>query len=274
METNVNYTIVGAFVITILTGIILAIIWLSSGFSFEQYNSYMVYMQESVTGLSINSTVEYNGVQVGMVNKISINQQNPRQVEVLLSIKNDTPITQGTVATLTSRGITGISFISLKDNSSNLQPLVALPGQKYPVIKTAPSIFMRLDTALNLLTANFSKIGNALEKLLNPENQQSIQEILINLKEITGTLALNNQRLNAILENTARASQQLMPLINSSNSAMRMLETQTLPSAYRTMNNLDDVSRSLAEISAEIKQNPSILIRGKATPTLGPGEGK
>ncbi|HEX4045681.1 MAG TPA: MlaD family protein, partial [Gammaproteobacteria bacterium] len=130
METNVNYTIVGAFVIFLVTAIVLGIIWLSSGFSFQHYSTYLVHMQESVTGLTIDSPVEYNGVQVGNVTSIEINHDNPRQVELLLNIKKDTPITRGTFATLTSRGITGITYIALKDRGTDLRPLLVAPGQK------------------------------------------------------------------------------------------------------------------------------------------------
>src|ERR1700728_394360 len=121
METNVSYTVVGAFVITLLTATILAIIWLSSGFSFDQYSTFMVYMQESVTGLSIDSPVELNGVNVGTVSSITLNRKNPQLVELLLSIRNDTPLTKGTVATLNTRGFTGIAYLALKDKSTNLR---------------------------------------------------------------------------------------------------------------------------------------------------------
>jgi phospholipid/cholesterol/gamma-HCH transport system substrate-binding protein len=132
---------------------------------------------------------------------------------------------------------------------------------------------MRLDTTLSRLSNNFQKISELLQTLLSPENQQSIQDILLNMKEITGTLALNNQRLNLILENAAKTSQQLMPLVQTSTNAMRMLETQTLPIAYRMLSNLDEVTRSLSEISAEVKQNPAVLLRGTSNQnTLGPGE--
>ena len=41
METNVNYTLVGAFVIALVTATVLAIIWLSSGFSIKENDIYL-----------------------------------------------------------------------------------------------------------------------------------------------------------------------------------------------------------------------------------------
>jgi len=271
MDTNVNYTIVGAFVIILLSAIILAIIWLSSGFSFEQYSTYMVYMQESVSGLSIDSPVEFNGVNVGTVHSIELNRQNPQLVELLLSVKSNTPITQGTVATLTTRGVTGITYIALKDKSTDLRKLKRLGDEPYPIIKTAPSLFLRLDTALSEVSTNLRLVTESIQSVLDKENLRSIKGTLHNLDHITGVMANNSQQITKILTNTAKASEKMAPLLQSSTTAIRLLETQTLPTAYRLLDNLDTMTQSFSELSNELKENPSILIRGSIKRT-GPGE--
>src|SRR5687768_5039057 len=98
MDIDKNQVIAGAFVMSLTIVIILAIVWLSSGFSFGEYTTYKVYMQESVGGLSVDAMVEFNGVNVGRVKQVMISHQNPRLVEVLLSVKKDTPVSQGTRA--------------------------------------------------------------------------------------------------------------------------------------------------------------------------------
>ena len=257
MDTNVNYTIVGAFVIFLVTAIILGIIWLSSGFSVETFSNYMIYSQEAVTGLSIDAPVEYNGVNVGTVSNISLNHENPQLVEVLLKIKTSTPITQGTVATLQTKGITGITYVALKDKSTNLAPLVALAGQKYPVINTAPSFFLRLDAALTKLTKSLSRVSESISTLLDPQNLQSIKQTLQNLNDITSTLAGTKKQMITIMNNTEHATKQFSPVLQNFTS-------QTMPATTNVLNNLNS-------FSSELKENPSILIRGTATP-LGPGE--
>lgn len=272
METNVNYTVVGSFVIILLACLILAIIWLSSGFSFEKSSMYLIYMRESVSGLGIDSEVEFNGVDVGSVKSVELNDQNPQLVEVLISIKSNTPITQGTVATLSSRGLTGVVYVALKDDSSDLRPLKVEPGQIYPVIPTAPSIFVRLDTALEQASQNFKKITNSMEALLDAENLAAFKQTLRNLQVVTNTLALNNQRLTTILQNTQAASLKLSPLLETSTQAIRTLQTQTLPVAYTMLESLNTTAINLKEVSNQLKQNPAVLIRGAAPAPLGPGE--
>ncbi len=272
METNVNYTIVGIFVIALTSAIVMSIIWLSSGFSFDQFKTYEVDMQESVNGLSIDSPVEYNGVEVGSVKSVEIDHQNPQLVELLLSIKSETPVSQGTVATLATRGVTGITYISLKDKGENLAPLQKQQGQKYPIIPTAPSLFVRLDTALSRASENLHKLTEDINALLSQENLESIRLTLANLSRITGNMAANSKQIDAILRNSAKLSGQLTPLIQSSTNTMRILEVQTLPATYRMLSNLDATTRSLAETAAELKENPSIIIRGVNRNNYGPGE--
>lgn len=272
MDTKVNYAIVGAFVIILSSCLVLSVLWLSAGFSIDAYANYEVFMQESVTGLSTDATVEYNGVAVGNVKTISINKQNPNVVDLLLSVKAQTPITQGTIAMLNTRGLTGITYIALKDKGDNLEPLHAVGNQRYPVIKTAPSFFLQLDTALTRLNQSVSRVSQSIQDLLEPGNLQSIKQILANMDRITTTIADNSQKLTYILNNASIASQQLPLFLKSSANTIDALKNQTLPETNRVLNNLGTITDNLAELSREIRQNPAILIRGKAPQVLGPGE--
>ena len=272
METNVNYTLVGIFVLTLLSVMIVTIIWLSSGISGNPTKTFKVYMTESVSGLNIDSPVEYNGVSVGAVKSIALNQKNPQLVEVLLNITQSTPITEGTVATLNVKGLTGIAYIALQDRGLNTTPLQALKGQAYPVIKTAPSFFLRLDTAITKLNDNLHQVSASIRLLMDQENLRSVKEILLNIKQITSTLNANGKSFSQIMQNTAAASRQFPPLLESANDAIQLFSSQTLPAANDAAGNFATISGNLTAVSQEIKQNPAILLRGTAPRHLGPGE--
>lgn len=232
METNVNYTLVGAFVITLICFIILSIIWLSSDLTIGQYISYKVYMNESVAGLNVDSNVEFNGVDVGTVKNIQIDAYNPHLVVLLLRIKKATPITRGTRAVLSSRGLTGVTYIALIDHGKDLTPLRVNKGDVYPIIAAAPSFLGRLDTSFHKLVEGINKMANSIQILLNEENLHNLKDILTDTQQITRTLAANADLIN----------------------------------------NLDTIVKNLAIISADIKENPAILIRGTKSQHLGPGE--
>ena len=98
METTVNYARVGAFVIVLFFLMMAGVIGLSKGLSRGQYTTYQVFMKESISGLSVDAPIEFNGVPIGRLQSIEIDQKDPQVVMLLLDIKNLTPITQGTQA--------------------------------------------------------------------------------------------------------------------------------------------------------------------------------
>ncbi len=265
MDSKVNYAAVGAFVISLITAMVLGIIWLSSGLTVDEYSIYQVNMVEAVSGLSIDATVEYNGVNVGTVKSIDINKTDPQAVVLLLRVRNNTPMTYGTVATLATRGLTGITYIALKDKGQDLRPLVALKGERYPIIKTSPSLLLQLNTGLQKLTESLTQVSTTFKDLFDHQNLLAIKETLINMREITANIASNNQKLNNILENTSIASQRFPVLLQS-------IESQTLPETNHIINNLNALTNNLIGLSTELRDNPSVLIRGKRPQPLGPGE--
>lgn len=272
MDTKVNYVMVGTFVIFLISAIVLSIIWLSSGLNVQDYKTYQVDMQEAVTGLNLDATVEYNGVNVGTVKKIALHPDNPRSVELLLRVRRDTPITYGTVATLATRGLTGITYIALKDKGDDVRPLVALKNQEYPIIKTAPSLLLQLNIGLQKLTESLNQVSTTFKNLFDQQNLLMIKETLVNLRLITSNMAANNEKFNAILANTTIATQRLPTLIQSSEQTLRTFESETLPQTNQIIANLNTITNNLSGMSEELRDNPSILIRGKQPRALGPGE--
>lgn len=244
METNVHYTLVGLFVILLTAVIVVAVAWMTTGFKMNEYTLYKVYMTEPVSGLTSDEPVEFNGVAVGKIKDIVINKHNPELVEILLSIKSDTPVTRGTVATLSLRGLTGVTYISLEDKGEDRAPLLAAADQLYPVIKTKPSILVRLDTILTQLNQSFGKITNGFDKIGNSISALLSRE---NIHTFKGFL-------------------------NSGKNSFNTLQTKTLPAANETITQYGDLAHELSETVQEIKQNPSALLRGQGRPEPGPGE--
>ncbi|MFZ0219349.1 MAG: MlaD family protein [Candidatus Aquirickettsiella sp.] len=265
MESKVNYTLVGAFVLILTIALIIFITWLSAGLSTKHYKNFLVIMNESVAGLGINSSVKYNGVNVGIVKKIFLNKKNPEQVRLILQIEEHTPITEGTTATLNSQGLTGITYVALQGSDTNLNPIPLFPAEKYPIIKSSPSLFLRLDTTLRNLNNNMNQITHDINDVLGGGNPILFRKILNNLSITSYHLASQSKRLDAILINTARSTRAFPSLMNT-------LTQQTLPSTNQVLNNLNIMTDNLLELSDNLKQNPSILIRGQKPPPLGPGE--
>ena len=221
MENKVNLSVVGAFVIVLTVVMIAGALWLTSGvYSRKAYDPYETYMTESVSGLTLNSTVRYRGVEVGFVRQIVLAPGNVEQVRVRLEIERGTPVKTDTVATLQTQGLTGISYVELNGGRKDSPALQARAGQQVPVIEAGPSLIARLETVTPVLMANLSHAVDNVNALLNEPNRRALSTTLADLATLTQTLAKRSATIDAALvssalalEGTARASTELPQLL-------------------------------------------------------------
>ena len=99
------------------------------------------------------------------MHKIALAPGNVEQVQLTLDIERGTPVKVDTVAVLQTQGLTGIKLIELTGGSLNSPPLQKKVGEKYPVIKAAPSRIKRLDTALSGLIMNINRVSENFNTL-------------------------------------------------------------------------------------------------------------
>lgn len=307
MEAKTNYTMVGLTVLILTAALLAAALWLSVGFDQKKYTVYAVYIHEAVSGLSEESPVKYNGVQVGYVRKIELNRLDPQQVKILLDIEDGTPITTSTTATLISQGITGTTYVGLSATSSDLTPLKKIPKEPYPIIPARPSLFNQLDSVLKEVSENINSVSVEIRRIFDKKNAESLHNTLINLEKFTGVLADNKQHIDRTLENTdimvgniAKVSKELPRLsqdlkisiahitrmadsisnagnrvsvaMDSGKSTMDKISQQTIPPAIILLRRLNTIAANLEEVSNQMRQNPSVLIRGTKPLKPGPGE--
>ena len=308
METKVNFAVVGAFVLLLGAALIGGVLWLSSEKSYRKaYDTYLVYMEESVSGLSPDAPVRYRGVQVGRVRRIALAPGNAEKVQLTLDIERGTPIKQSTVALLVTQGLTGIAHVNLTGGGRYSPALETPPGEDYPVIRTGPSLMVRLDAALTTLIANLTRTSEGLNAVLDEGNRASLKQTLANLERISGTLAARSAAIDSgvanaarTMENTARLSTELSGLVERiqrsaeafdrmSNEGARaaastasavegtradlhQLTGETVPEARQLMAELRELTASLRRFSDDLERNPAMLVHGKSGAKPGPGE--
>ncbi|MGH8553147.1 MAG: MlaD family protein, partial [Methylococcales bacterium] len=170
MDTKINYTLVGLFVLILGACVVAAIIWLGSRGTQKNYAIYEVHVHESVAGLNAGAPVKYRGVDVGQVRSIELDKKNPEQVKVLLNIEVGTPIKADTEAVLSRQGLTGIAYVDLAGGSQLAPALTAVPGQRYPLIRAGQSLLLRIDTAVSATQAELFEVTNEVKKVLRNLN--------------------------------------------------------------------------------------------------------
>ncbi len=300
METKVNYTIVGIFVLVFSMALIAGVVWLGAGAEYRKsYNDYLVYMNESVAGLNLNAPVRYRGVSVGRVKEISIAPDKQESVRLLLEIESGITIRESTVATLRSQGLTGIATIELSGGDVQSPVLEAKNGEKYPVIRSAPSLMTRLDATITPILTNLNESIGRLNDTLSEKNRADLSRILSDLAKLSDILARRSNEIDSgvidaskMLANGEKASESLPQLIqrlgktadefekmakDASQSSTAARSTiahvdETIPEFRALMAQLNDLSASLKRVSIEIERNPAILVYGRPAGRPGPGE--
>ncbi len=222
METKVSYAVVGAFVLVLAAAAISGVLWLGSGRAHRKDNvTYAAYFTESVSGLNLHAAVRDRGVEVGTVEEISLDPENPERVRVLMEIERRIPIKEDSQATLSVQGLTGIAHIELSGGSIASPPLRTGAEGGYPVIKTVPSLMLGLEQSASVLIRSLDQTAQRINAVLDEPTRASFRQTIGNLEQVTAALAGRSAEIEATLdatarttENAARASAQIPGLID------------------------------------------------------------
>lgn len=308
METKVSFAIVGAFVLLLGAALIGGVLWLGSEKSYRKaFDTYLVYMEESVSGLNPDAPVRYRGVQVGRVRQIALARGNVEKVELILDIERGTPIKQNTVAVLVTQGLTGIAHVELTGGSRDAPALRTAAGENYPVIPAGPSLLVRMEDAVTTLIGSLTRSSESMSALLDEGNRASLRQTLASLALVSKTLAARSAAIDAgvadaarTMENAARLSGELSGLVEriqrsaaafehmsreverdaakaaaaveGARADLRQATGDTLPETRQLIGELRDLTASLRRFSDRLERDPAMLVRGKAAGKAGPGE--
>ncbi|CAK0750472.1 phospholipid/cholesterol/gamma-HCH transport system substrate-binding protein [Gammaproteobacteria bacterium] len=306
MENRVGYAVVGLFVLLLGLAAVAVALWLAVGTNDKVYDTYLAYMSESVSGLNPEAPVKYRGVDVGRVANIALAPDNPEQVELRLFLERGVPIRRDTVAVLKTQGLTGIAYVELTGGSRTAEPLVSKKGRP-AVIPTAPSLLERLDIAVTTVLGKVEILSGNLAEVLAPENRAALAKTLANLDTITSAVAHRTGTIDQALanagvtmDNTAKASNALVPLLDSLRRGTDAVELaarnlarasdgasaavqdgrhsltrfgqETLPEVTALAIELRDLVAALKRFTEQLQRDPNSLLFGRRDRRLGPGE--
>jgi len=195
METRAAHILVGSFVMLCIAGLVAFSIWVAKVDLEATYKDYDIVFEGSVSGLVNNGTVFYNGIPVGSVVDINLDDYNASRVRVWIKVRSDVPVTQDSVARLEFQGFTGVAFIDLGGGSPNAPALVAAAGQERPVIPAEASSFQQLfNNTPELLAAAIDTLQR-VQSLLNEDAINGVTASIQNVETITANVATASTNL-------------------------------------------------------------------------------
>ncbi len=311
METRSNHVLVGGVVLVLLAIIIGFTVWMAR-LSGGDDQAYDIFFKTSVDGLAKGSAVTFSGVPSGQVKDIALMPDQPEFVRVRITVKAETPVLQGTTATIAGVGFTGVSQINLDGAIKGAPPITEVGPYGAPVIPTKPGALGELLNSAPQLLQQLSTLTERMGELLNDRNQKSLGNILANLDKMSSGLANQTPEIQATLADArvairqaGNAAQQVGALAATTNGqvgpiaadlrktvasaqrsmdalegaisearpGLRAFSTQTVPEVGQLVRDLTEMSEALTGVATKLNRGGAgALIGGGKLPDYKPGK--
>lgn len=289
MENRAHAFIAGLFVIILGAAALVTAKWFK-GDSID-YDHYQVVSQESVTGLSLQASVYYRGVNIGKVNRIYFNPENMQQILIDIVIDGSIHLPSNVYAQLGYQGITGLAYVQLRNepviSSEILQEDAQIPMRQ--------SLLDEVTGYGQNILNNVNELVIKMHQLLDDDNQQQIASILQNIERTTRNFDGIAGSLQPILDSLTHLTtesgvlvEHLDGLLGEINQSMRSVNQQggiidslstsaqemstTIPELRKVSNGLLRNSQNLDRVLHQLEENPQILLFGRPSSLPGPGE--
>ena len=292
---------VGAFVLGCFSVLAFTLIYLINaqlGVHTVPYRTYLRY----AGGLEPGASVLFGGINVGKVTTVRPAVSDPSRIEILLTVKENTPLNEKSVAKLGLLSVMSGAALSITTGSNDAKRL--LPGSTIPSQEAASldeitdKLAVVADNANGLITEVRGELqeisGDARTLLANlnsvtgPPNQRKIRDVLDNVDAMLATERPKIDRLTDQLNVLSQHADETIENVNGTVSEVRepvrkdlaelqdtLLEAKHLLSDMQvlvkandykiddTIENLRTATENLDDLTESVKQRPWSLIRIK-----------
>jgi phospholipid/cholesterol/gamma-HCH transport system substrate-binding protein len=262
---NRAYALAAGLFTLLLSVAAVAIIWWFSGAGQERV-PYLLVSKHSVSGLSAQASVRLRGVEVGAVESVRFDPQNPHLILVRIGVDPGTPVAKDTYAQLGFQGITGLPYVRLEDGGKDYEPLVT-SLQNPARIELRPSLLEQLGSSGEQLLATVTEITERLNAILSDQNMARFSRTIANIENTFGNIASVAKEL----EPSAKALPELLASVERTLEGVPSLiaELKTgaaavprfTESATKTLKRADELLANLNRLSAEITARVDVLDR-------------
>ena len=289
METTRSERIkLGAFML--LCGILICVFlgYVLKRYLSEQYDNYYTIFDTSVNGLFVDAKVKLNGIDVGSVTRITINEENLNEVVVAFKVTHGTPIKIGTRAGMTAgMNLTGEKQVVLSGGSFS-EPNVPEGGlvpaevshfdhitnQAGNIVAHVDSVLVNVNALLSAeKTANLKRVTQGMAKPIEniSKSAESMHRVMGEIEEAKiaakagEDLDILKEKLDAI--DTKAMNENLTKAMESISQLSKRLDGMVYKNQDQVgeaIVELNTVLENLEEFSQKIKNNPSALIREPA----------
>jgi phospholipid/cholesterol/gamma-HCH transport system substrate-binding protein len=248
MERDAHYVAVGAFILLVIAFAVGFVLWYTDANDGLVYERYEIYFTGSVSGLDRGSPVRYLGVDVGSVRRLSIDKSDPTRVQVVVEVDEQAPVSAATRASLGLQGVTGLLYVSLKEQADVDRSAPLRQGASYPVIEAVESDFDAFLASLPELMGRANTLLERFSRVVSDENLNGIADTIKSLRETMATMPQTSkdvQQLVVELRGTVAE-------IHAASQSLRAMTDESRPEVQAALKRMTDVANNLAEASQRV----------------------
>ena len=238
MKTRASNLMIGSTTLAVIAAAFIGLLGLQKIQGIQQRGALRIIFEGSASGLRNGGSVNFDGVQVGEI--LSLKLDNPRKVVALVRLDNSAPIRKDTVVGLEFQGLTGVAAISLTGGAAAAPPV-------------PPD-----EDGIPVLTADLSETESIRDALHNVDrvlvgNQATLKNALLNFETYTASLASKGDAIDSIIRKADNA-------FESFDSAMTKIDNVVPGLADGKADELFHKVKSIRELAESFNKRSGALI--------------
>lgn len=208
METRANYVLVGIFTVAAIAATFLFVYW-SGRFGGSTDNVPIeISIPGSAAGLDTGSRILFNGIRIGVVRSVALDELNPEIAVALGVVDRRAPIKPSTRATISVATLSGTAEVALTGGDATEQNRLALlPDDAEEVIRieASPSAFNDIVASTQSLLDRADIIFKGVEGLMD-EGQLPLINTIKNIEKLTETFSDSSGDITALVASVTALS--------------------------------------------------------------------
>jgi phospholipid/cholesterol/gamma-HCH transport system substrate-binding protein len=299
MENKSHAFAAGLFALLLGAAALLALAWLRD--RQDNVREYVVVTRQSVGGLNPQSQVRYRGIRVGKVIDIRLDPEDSDNILVSITVRDDIPLTRGTVAKLAYQGVTGIAQVMLIETGKGREPLP--PGSEVTNrIVMVPSLLEEWNESGTATIKQAQEVLKEIAAVLDEDNRKRFAATLANLESVSASMKPAVENLSGTLVqvrkllddrnigNISQAASELAPILADTRVLVGKMQVATdkldvavgdasaggtaalMPRLNELSADFSATSRQLSRVLRLLEDSPQGLVFGVPAPAPGPGE--
>jgi ABC-type transporter Mla subunit MlaD len=258
---------VGAFVLgcfSILAFTLIYLINVQFGGHTVPYRTYLRY----AGGLEPGALVLFGGIEVGKISAVRPWTSDPTKIEILLNVKQNTPLNEKSVAKLGLVSVMSGASLSITTGSNDarrLPPGSAIPSQEAAsldeiagkmavVADNANGLITQVRGELVGITADAHTVLANLNTLTGKPNQQRIQAVLDN---VNGMLATERPKIDHLTDQLNALAEHADTTVQNVNGTVTDVREPTRKDLADLQSTLLQARQLLADIQVVVRANDS-----------------